>query len=183
MKNLIISVLSLLISFSVYTSPKQTCQKFLEYKKKQTTKVISAVIFLKHYKTLCYFEENKLLFWAKGSYGRKEGKKRFRGDLKTPEGNYFLYPARKSKKYGLFMLISYPNSKDFAFAKTHGKVPGGSVGVHGPQKWYSFLGSMQSLVNHSEGCIVLDEKSIIKLSSLIKRKVKITIYPVDFIPF
>jgi len=85
------------------------------------------------------------------SHGREPGKKRFEGDGKTPEGQYTVAAARTSQRFGLFMPISYPNAEDIQRARTEGREAGGGVGIHGPQRWYAFLGRAQALLDHSDG--------------------------------
>jgi murein L,D-transpeptidase YafK len=84
-------------------------------------------------------------------------------------------PARKSKRFVLFLPISYPNADDLKRARAAGRPAGSGVGIHGPQGWYAFLGQAQALANHSDGCIVLDEPGIRELAAHITRPVALEI--------
>ncbi|HEY6879951.1 MAG TPA: L,D-transpeptidase family protein [Polyangiales bacterium] len=120
--------------------------------------------YVKSEHALCLLGPNGVVFAASASHGRAAGKKQFEGDQRTPEGRYVVSPARPSARFGLFLAVSYPNAADVLAAERAGVRPGGSIGVHGPQPWYAFLGSAQSLVDHSDGCIVTDRRAIEQLA-------------------
>jgi murein L,D-transpeptidase YafK len=132
--------------------------------------------YLKSEQLLCLVQGGEVLWHHQASHGRTDGKKLHEGDNRTPEGRYALSPARKSKRFGLFLPISYPNAQDIEGARKLGKSAGGAVGIHGPQSWYAFLGNAQALINHSDGCIVLDEEGIREIADLVKRPIGIEIF-------
>jgi len=114
--------------------------------------------------------------WSAGaSHGRNAGKKRFEGDGRTPEGAYTLTAARPSRQFGRFLAISYPNASDRQYARDHDKRPGGAVGIHGPQSWYAFLGRLQRVVDHSDGCIVLDRDAVGDLAAVVRKPMPLDI--------
>lgn len=59
------------------------------------------------------------------------GRKQFRGDGKTPEGRYRIDRKNPDSAFHLSLGISYPNAADRAFARAHGKSPGGDIFIHG----------------------------------------------------
>ena len=135
------------------------------------------LVYLKAEHQLCLLDAQGLVWERRASHGREPGKKRFEGDGRTPEGRYTLAAARVSQRFGLFMSISYPSAEDVRRARTEGKGAGGSIGIHGPQRWYAFLGRAQALIDHSDGCIVLDAEGIQELAALVKKPVPIEILP------
>jgi hypothetical protein len=137
------------------------------------------LMYLKSEHALCLFERDGSVHQWPASHGRERGKKRFEGDERTPEGRYTVSRARTSERYGLFLPISYPNAEDTRAAQVAGKKPGGSVGIHGPQRWYAFLGRGQALIDHSDGCIVLDRDSIHALARRVTRPTPIQILGVE----
>ncbi|MBW2732896.1 MAG: L,D-transpeptidase family protein [Deltaproteobacteria bacterium] len=143
----------------------ESCAAYL--KRKQVRG--SLVLFSKVDKRICYFFGGKVRFAAPASYGSQEGKKRFVGDKKTPEGRYTLAPARQSKSYGLFMHISYPNAADRAYAKRFKRRPGSAIGVHGPPRRFSFLGGIVTWFNATDGCILLKEGDMRRLAKVMRR--------------
>lgn len=120
--------------------------------------------YVKSEHALCLIRPNRVVYAASASHGRAAGKKQFEGDRRTPQGRYVVLPARPSARFGVFLAVSYPNRDDILAAKHIGKAPGGAIGVHGPQRWYAFLGAVQSLLDHSDGCIVTDRRAIRQLA-------------------
>ncbi|HEX6244143.1 MAG TPA: L,D-transpeptidase family protein, partial [Polyangiales bacterium] len=137
------------------------------------------LVYLKAQHQLCLFQRDGSVHQWPASHGREAGKKRFEGDERTPEGRYTLSPARVSRKFGLFMPISYPNAEDARAAHAQGKQPGSGVGIHGPQRWYAFLGEAQALIDHSDGCIVVDRPNMQALAGLVKQPLPLEIVAAD----
>jgi murein L,D-transpeptidase YafK len=70
------------------------------------------------------------------------------GDKKTPVGEYDLGEPRPSKSFGTFIPIGYPTAEQQKVGLT-----GGAVGVHGPHRWISWLGSLVNTFDSSDGCV------------------------------
>ncbi len=135
------------------------------------------VVYSKSEHVLFVMRRGEIVFSAVASHGRGVGAKQCEGDQRTPEGTYRLSPARDSASFGRFMAVSYPNDEDRARSKGRGCEPGGGIGVHGPQRWYEWLGTAHALVNHSDGCIVLDNESMERLDKVITEPMPLTILP------
>jgi murein L,D-transpeptidase YafK len=135
------------------------------------------VLYFKADHQLCIVSAQGVEWSAPASHGRVAGRKQFEGDVKTPEGRYMLAPARASTRFGKFLLISYPNADDRRFAAAHGRRPGGSVGVHGPMGWYAWVGRWMTLIDHSEGCIVVQREALAELTRRITRPTPIELFP------
>ena len=77
------------------------------------------------------------------------------GDLRSPTGSYSLGSPRKSyRDYappgGMFIPVGYPRTDQVAAGFT-----GGAIGIHGPARMAAWLGSFLTLINWTEGCIVV----------------------------
>lgn len=86
------------------------------------------------------------------------GAKVFEGDMKTPEGSYMIDWKQLSKRYNKSIHISYPNSKDKAYAKQFGVSAGGMIMIHGTPNTWSLnpLGDwFPMLLDWTDGCIAL----------------------------
>lgn len=59
------------------------------------------------------------------------GHKRFQGDGRTPEGIYSINRRNPNSKFHLSLGLDYPNARDRAFARSHGRSPGGDIFIHG----------------------------------------------------
>jgi murein L,D-transpeptidase YafK len=113
------------------------------------------------------------------AFGQAKGNKVVEGDLRTPEGDYFVMPARPSGNWTWFMLIDYPNKNDVARAKREGRKPtnlGGNIGIH-PVK--GFLRNIRQSFgdNWTFGCIAIDESDMDVLRTLVTMPVPIRIQP------
>lgn len=83
------------------------------------------------------------------------------GDRCTPEGWFKIVDKRANSKYNKFMLLNYPNEKnyaDFNKLKEQGKIPknariGGDVGIHGI--WPRGDDMIEMGVGWTDGCIAL----------------------------
>lgn len=93
-----------------------------------------------------------------------EGAKEFEGDMKTPEGVYWLDWRQLSPLYTKSIHISYPNAKDKQYAQQHGLNAGGMIMIHGtPTNWsLSPLGGdwTSLLLDWTEGCIALSNDDL-----------------------
>lgn len=88
------------------------------------------------------------------------------GDRCTPEGWYKISDKHISNKYNKFMLLDYPNQKNYeAFnkMKAEGKIPkdariGGDVGIHGI--WPRGDDMIEMGIGWTDGCIALKNVDI-----------------------
>jgi murein L,D-transpeptidase YafK len=82
--------------------------------------------------------------------GRGGTGKRLEGDNKTPLGEYALGLPRPSERFGLFVPVSYPTKSERAQGFT-----GGDIGVHGPPRYFRWLGTLTTWVDWTRGCIAV----------------------------
>jgi hypothetical protein len=128
------------------------------------------LFYVKSKNVLCLVEGARVVWSRQASHGRAEAKKRFEGDERTPEGRYTVSPARKVNGSCCFFRSPIP-TPTISGARAAGRRAGSGVGIHGPQRWYAFLGQAQALTNHSDGCIVLDEQGIRELAARVTRPI------------
>lgn len=91
------------------------------------------------------------------------GHKQFEGDGKTPEGLYFIDRFNPNSRYHLSVGISYPNSRDMAFAATQGRKAGSDIFIHGrgPE------GNAATRRDWTAGCIAVDDKEIEEIFAML----------------
>ncbi len=97
------------------------------------------------------------------STGRKQGNKKIEGDLRTPEGVYFItswIPDNElPEKYGIGAFpTNYPNALDRKLGKT-----GDGIWLHGTDRIYYSRPPLDS-----EGCVVISNLDLKKITHLIK---------------
>ncbi len=105
----------------------------------------------------------KLLMERYTSTGRATGDKRVRGDLKTPEGVYFIQRIKNDReldeKYGVgAYTLNYPNALDRKLGKT-----GHGIWLHGVER---IRYSRPPLA--SEGCVAMPNSDIKALRSYVR---------------
>ncbi len=102
------------------------------------------------------------------------GHKRFEGDERTPEGRYTINGRNPKSAYHLSLRISYPNAADRAYAKAHGRSPGGDIFIHGqPNAWPG----PPIARDWTDGCIALSNAGIKQLWDIVPDGIPITIRP------
>lgn len=105
------------------------------------------------------------------SLGRKGTGKKQDGDKKTPIGLYGLASPRKSNRFGVFIPIQYPTAQQLAAGYT-----GKDVGIHGPFLIFSWLGSLNTIFNWTQGCIAVGKNEQIEfIANWVKANPRATI--------
>jgi murein L,D-transpeptidase YafK len=98
------------------------------------------------------------------------GHKEFEGDGKTPEGEYHIDRRNPNSAFHLSLGISYPNEQDIAFARAHGKSPGGDIFIHGEPSLLGFLKP-----DWTAGCIAVTNREMEDVYAMVRTGTPITI--------
>lgn len=98
------------------------------------------------------------------------GHKEFEGDGKTPEGEYHIDRRNPDSAFHLSLGVSYPNEQDIAFARAHGKSPGGDIFIHGEPSLLGFLKP-----DWTAGCIAVANREIEDVYAMVRTGTPITI--------
>lgn len=99
-----------------------------------------------------------------------EGHKQFEGDGKTPEGLYRINRRNPESEFHLSLGISYPNTKDFAFAKAQGKSPGGDIFIHGQKE-----PGRKDRPDWTQGCIAVTNREMEEIYAMVRNDTLIQI--------
>ena len=137
------------------------------------------IIVEKVSRTLYLYQDGEILKAFPVSLGfNPVSPKTRRGDGATPEGLYYVNDKHPSKKYNLFVGISYPNLKDIESARWRGELSpteyevclaelkkggwscplGNSVGIHGGGVFRKGKYGLERDWTH--GCIALDDEDM-----------------------
>ncbi|RVT94608.1 L,D-transpeptidase family protein [Sphingomonas crocodyli] len=102
------------------------------------------------------------------------GHKHFEGDERTPEGRYYVSERKADSRYHRALRISYPNTRDRAFAARNGRSPGGDVMIHGQPNFspFSRLGW-----NWTDGCVAVSDREMDRVWQLVPIGTPIDIRP------
>lgn len=102
------------------------------------------------------------------------GHKQFEGDERTPEGHYTIDARNPNSAYHLSLRISYPNSRDRAFAASQGRSPGGDIFLHGQP---NALSAGRVPGDWTDGCIAFANEEIEELWAAVPDGTPIEIRP------
>ena len=103
------------------------------------------------------------------------GPKHFEGDMKTPEGIYYISRRNPNSTYHLSLGISYPNEADRAYAKAAGKPPGGDIMIHGGP--VTKKSKKHRKDDWTAGCIAVTDNQIEQIYAMVKPGTPIMILP------
>lgn len=113
-----------------------------------------------------------------------EGAKQFEGDGKTPEGTYLINRRNPRSAFHLSIGISYPNTRDIAFAQSQSKKPGGEIFIHGQpnplrssQKSKTKGRSKAKGADWTAGCIAVQNHEIEEIYAMVRDGTVITLRP------
>jgi len=143
----------------------------------QTTQPIDKVLVVKSERQLYLLRRGEVVKSYRVSLGKKDGAKSYEGDLRTPEGIYWLDWRKPSERYNLAINISYPNEQDRERAQQLGKRPGNMIMLHGTPNDEEYPEWFFSSLNWTEGCIALTNDDMQEVWSLVKDNTLIEIRP------
>lgn len=135
-------------------------------------------LVLKSERQLQLIERGRVIKQYRVSLGKQPvGRKLREGDLRTPEGFYWIDWRRHSEKYNLSMHISYPNAADLARAKAAGVKPGGMIMLHGTPLDEEYPEWFFHTLDWTEGCIALKNDDMRELWKYVRDGTLIEIRP------
>jgi murein L,D-transpeptidase YafK len=118
--------------------------------------------------TMTLMSKGKALRVYKVALGRgPNGPKEHQGDHKTPEGEYVIDQKNPQSRFHLALHVSYPNELDRKRATDRGRDPGGAIMIHGVEKQFAWLGSLQHEVDWTDGCIAVTNPEIEEVYRLV----------------
>lgn len=148
---------------------------------------IDRIVVQKKFKKLYLLNKNQIVRSYDIAMGpnAEKGPKSFQGDNKTPEGIYNVAYKNPKSNYYMALKVSYPNSKDMAYAKSMNKNPGDFIMIHGfPVKSIDGLNpqiikdQQHPKVNWTQGCMAVTDREIEEIYSLVQDKTTIEICPI-----
>ncbi|MGH8354454.1 MAG: L,D-transpeptidase family protein [Pseudomonas sp.] len=139
---------------------------------------VDKVLVVKSERKLHLIGRGQTLKSYRVSLGKQpNGAKLREGDLRTPEGFYWIDWRKTSDKYNLALHISYPNARDMAQAKQDGVSPGGMIMIHGTPLNEEYPEWFFHTLDWTAGCIAMKNADMRELWSLVKDGTLIEIRP------
>jgi murein L,D-transpeptidase YafK len=105
------------------------------------------------------------------------GKKRFKGDYKTPEGLYYINGRNPASTYHRNLGISYPNEQDRQYAGKQGYSAGGDIKIHGLPNMPRYKPEDYLWHDWTWGCIAVSNEEIEELYRFVPQGTPVNILP------
>ena len=145
------------------------------------TNLVDTIVVYKSKRVLYAYKDGKKIYEFRISMGKNwdKGAKVQAGDYKTPEGSYKIIRKKCDNRLYKSLLVSYPNAKDRAKAKSLGVRTGGYITIHGQPKWNADGSGDDYTLEHdwTEGCVAIPNKDLDKLWKSVRNGVSIDIKP------
>jgi len=142
------------------------------------TRQVDKVLVLKSERQLHLLRRGETIKSYRISLGKQpNGAKQREGDLRTPEGFYWIDWRKASDKYQLSLHISYPNARDLANARQAGVPPGGMIMIHGTPLDEEYPEWFFHTLDWTEGCIAMKNDDMREVWELVKDGTLIEIRP------
>ncbi len=135
------------------------------------------IIILKSKHSMVLMANGKPLKSYRVALGKSDGDKERQGDHKTPEGEYVIDQKNAQSRFHLALHISYPNADDRKRAHDAGTDPGGAIMIHGVEKQFAWLGSLEHDVDWTDGCIAVTNSEIDEIWKLVPVGTPVEIKP------
>lgn len=143
-----------------------------------TSQPIDKVLVLKSERKLHLQQRGETIKSYRISLGKQPiGAKQREGDLRTPEGFYWIDWRKTSDKYQLSLHISYPNARDLATARAAGERPGSMIMIHGTPLDEQYPEWFFHTLDWTEGCIAMKNDDMREIWDLVKDGTLIEIRP------
>ncbi|MBL7718506.1 MAG: L,D-transpeptidase family protein [Flavipsychrobacter sp.] len=140
--------------------------------------VIDSIVVHKKQRKMCVYQEGEFVKSYRIALGPSPvGRKRYKGDNRTPEGLYYIEDKNPFSDYHKNLGISYPNDNDRARARRNGRSPGGDIKIHGLPNGKGYLGSSHARYDWTEGCIAVTNREIDELYRHVEVGAPINILP------
>lgn len=138
----------------------------------------SMVVFKSTRELVTYHQRKKVKKYMISLGEESTGKKQVEGDMKTPEGHYYINSRDTNSAYHTNLGISYPNAADSMHAAAHGIRAGGDIKIHGFPNRHSKLQEKQFLnTDWTLGCIAVSDFEIDELYKWVIPNCPILILP------
>ncbi|MHC3122980.1 L,D-transpeptidase family protein [Acinetobacter sp. GN11] len=146
------------------------------------TKPITSIEVFKNQRILLLKNNNEVIRRYPIRLGfNPNGHKHFENDGKTPEGIYSIDWRNSQSAYYKSLHISYPDTKDIAYAKQHNQPTGGDIMIHGSvPKSFLPIPFSSTYMPHKDwtlGCIAVRNVDIDEIWQFVPNHTKIIIYP------
>ncbi|MCI2394699.1 L,D-transpeptidase family protein [Aliiroseovarius sediminis] len=100
------------------------------------------------------------------------GRKKYEGDGKTPEGRYVIDRRNPKSAFYLSIGVSYPNRQNVETARAAGRKPGGDIFIHGGRRPQD-----PKRPDWTAGCISVKDREMREIFTMVRLGTVIDINP------
>ena len=158
-----VGILLLVFVSTALSTPQQRVSRVLVLKKEHKMELLSGETVIKTYTVAL----------GRGGLAPKQRQ----GDHLTPEGLYQIDRRNKNSRFYRALHVSYPNEVDRERARKLGVDPGGDIMIHGITNGLGWLGSMQTLIDWTNGCIAVTDSEMDEIWLLVPDGTPVEIRP------
>ncbi|MBP6455819.1 MAG: L,D-transpeptidase family protein [Chitinophagaceae bacterium] len=139
---------------------------------------IDSICVKKSERKMYVFSSKKLIKTYTISIGQNPiGAKKIKGDMKTPEGLYFINDKNPNSSYYKNLGVSYPNELDKKNAAVLKKSTGGDIKIHGFVDVNGNSKNRNTIYSYTYGCICVCNDDMDELFENVKIGAPILIVP------
>jgi murein L,D-transpeptidase YafK len=173
--------LALSVSFGNRPQPEKSEKKGLTGKKAKDENPYYIIIDKSDYE-MQIFDDTGWLATYPVVFGSKDlSDKQMEGDKRTPTGEFRVLLKKTNKRWGLELLLDYPNEeckKRFNDRKKQGLIPknariGDGIAIHGTRPESEW--AVDNFINWTDGCISVRHSEMKEIYELIPQGTKVTI--------
>ncbi len=135
------------------------------------------IVIVKSDRKMFLLHDNKIIKTYDVNLGQNPyGHKQKRGDMRTPEGEYYIDGRNPYSEFYLSLHISYPDREDRENAKERDHDPGDHIVIHG-MRGRGTRGDFRQAGDWTEGCIAVTNADMHEIYHWVDVGTPITIYP------
>lgn len=175
---LLTAFICLMASFSVWAQEDNRRAHYYETFHEVTQSIDSIVVYKSKREMICFNRHKKVKKYIISLGEVPVGKKHFEGDMKTPEGLYYIDGRDTVSEYHTNLSISYPNAEDREYAMQYGQRAGGDIKIHGMPN--NHKGNQMKHFLNSDwtiGCIAVSDREVDELYTWVIPNCPILILP------
>ncbi len=177
-----------LFAFTPTGSNFRSLKKRAEHKEKKSFRLASQssyyiIVSKKNYELNVYDDEGWYATYPIVFGSKDLGDKMREGDRRTPTGNFKVLQKKTNKRWGIELLLDYPNAESFRRfneRKAKGLIPknakiGDGIAIHATRKEEEW--TVDNFYNWTDGCISVKYSEMNDLYSYIPAGTPVTVQP------
>ena len=174
----LVLLISLLTPFELQAQNKHRRDNYTGWSVRITQPVDSLVLHKSTRRLDAYSKKQFIKYYIVSLGEEPLGAKRVEGDMRTPEGLYYINDRSRKSSYHANLGISYPSLTDSLLARMYGQSPGGEIKIHGfPNRHIKSQENDFLNTDWTLGCIALHDFEIDELYDAVVMYCPILILP------